>query len=263
MQRRAIDLAEKGGRMNTLDIKKSAHISRVESVADPEVNKALFQLYSNLVEPLHGIEQTLDRISSEEATLASNDGDVLLPMSTVIAHAVHVFPKVYLLVFIVIFALAHVVEALDMDILPALILFAVIAAVVSFVWCYVKDTAMAASRNKERKKAYDDAFRKLSELNRDLDEQVDRIKTVLQFVPPKYRFSDALRYFVESYQNSRVDDLKEAVNAYDTYYFRSQTVQMQQKLLEQERQNGRRLDQIAYNQLCMMEQLDGIRRDLW
>lgn len=38
------------------------------------------------------------------------------------------------------------------------------------------------------------------------------------FVPPEYRFSDAMRYFVESYQNSRVDDLKEAVSYIVDFY---------------------------------------------
>lgn len=238
-------------------------IPRIESVRDPAVNKALFTLYGNLIEPLDKIERTREKIAQAEETAADTQGEEKFSVSEFLSHAVSLFPKMFAIVFIIMFILSQFVEALDMDILPALRLIAVIAAAASIVFTYVQDAGSLAARNKMRREAYESALHALAELESDLEWQIDQIRDVICFVPPSYRFSDALRYFVESYVNSRVDDLKEAVNAYDTYYFRSQTVQMQQQILEQERKNADALSRIEYAQLCMMEQLDGIRSDIW
>ena len=68
---------------------------------------------------------------------------------------------------------------------------------------------------------------------------------------------------MEAYSNSQVDNLKEAVNAYESYYFRRQTVEIQQQMLEQVRKNGVLLEGIYFQQLVTMQQLENIQRDIW
>lgn len=238
-------------------------IPRIEPVKDPAVNKALFTLYGNLIEPMAGIEKTREEIMRAEEMAAGAKGEETLSMSDVFSHAVSLFPKMYVFVFVVIVILSQFIDALNIRISQALCLVAVITVLLSPVMAYIKVAGSVAARNKSRRKRYDEALCALAELEPNLEQQIERIRDVICFVPPSYRFSDALRYFVESYANSRVDDLKEAVNAYDTHYFRSQTMQMQQEILRQERQNADALSRIAYSQLCIMEQLAGIRGDIW
>lgn len=239
-------------------------ISRIETVKDPAVNKALFTLYGNLIEPLERIERTRGEIMRAQEAEAKTRGEVKLSMADVFSCAVSMYLKVFILSFIAIYILAHFIETLgEMDILPALRMTAVIAAALSLVIAYAKNAGSVASQNRIRRARHEEALDVLANLEPDLERQIDRIKNVICFVPPSYRFSGALRYFAESYANSRVDDLKEAVNAYDTYYFRSQSAQMQQQILDQERANAATLSRIEYSQLCMMEQLEGIRGDIW
>lgn len=248
--------------MDSLQTKSAGRLSRVEAVTDPEVNRTLFEMYNSLINPMVSIEKTLDDISETKSILIANEGDLSISLSEIVSRAVHLFPKMFLLVFIVYFTLAHFIEVLDMDILPALAVMAVIAAALSFVWRYIRDNHLIATQNRRRKDICNKTADKLCNLNDSLEDQINRIGNLLQFIPPKYRSSNALNYFVESYQNSRVDNLKEAVNAYDTYYFRKQTVKIQEQILEQERRNSQALERIEYNQLCIMEQLDGIRSDI-
>lgn len=73
------------------------------------------------------------------------------------------------------------------------------------------------------KKIYSKRLAEAEELEKKYQERVkDREATCLsiaeglKYVPRKYRTSQALTYFVETYNNSRVDTLKEAVNMYVT-----------------------------------------------
>lgn len=250
--------------MQQLQQKKPLQLSRIESVKDPEVNRALFTLYGNLIRPLSAIEETMDRIKGTKETIASTEGDVTYPLSDAITCGIAMFPKSFPAVFVCLFILAHFIPAVDdLGILGALIFSAIAAAVGGSALLYMTGKSSTASKNRERREAHKRAVDRLSELEERLTGQIAQIQDVICFVPPKYRFSDALNYFVESYVNSRVDDLKEAVNAYDTFYFRSLTADMQRKLLEQEQENAARLDLISYNQLCTMQQLDRIRSDIW
>ena len=249
--------------MNKGQIALQKQLARVEPVKDPAVNKALFTIYSNLINPLVNIEKTIDEISYAEAVAAETEGKVKIPLPSIIAHIICMLPKMYIAIAITSFILAHFIDALDTSIETALLLCAKITVILSPVCSCAYDMISIASKNRTRKENHDRAVNDLARLKPDLERQVYQIKDAIQFVPPKYRFSGALSYFVESYTNSRVDDLKEAVNAYDTYYFRNQTVQIQQQILEQEQKNTMLLSQIAYNQLCMMGQLDGILGSVW
>ena len=59
---------------------------------------------------------------------------------------------------------------------------------------------------------------KIERVRDDLLKERDKLcyseKDKLMYVPKKYRYSGALEYFVDLYNSTRVDTLKEAVNTY-------------------------------------------------
>lgn len=253
-------------------------ISRIEAVDDPNVNNALFTLYGNLIEPLSNIETMMAIISVAKQTKDECGTAVTYSRAETAAGALLKIPKIFIIltVSIIIFygtVINWILEKfnppkilnpiLDPPLPMAFLFFAIASVVISFATEFMKASSAVAAKNKSRKESYDKAIKTLAQVEPDLKQQVFQIKDVIRFVPPKYRFSDALRYFVESYTNSRVDNLKEAVNAYDTYHFRGQTLEVQQQLLEQERRNSELLADIRYEQLVIMQQLDSIRDDVW
>lgn len=84
----------------------------------------------------------------------------------------------------------------------------------------------------------------------------DSIEQYIAFVPPSYRTSSALTYFVDSYANTRVNNLKEAVNAYDLYI-------RDAKMNDNIRQISGQLSSIAFNQVTMIDQLNTLHKDIW
>ncbi len=249
--------------MQEIQQQQGGGLARIESVQDPEVNRALFTIYSNLIEPVAQIERTHDEIIDTQRIIAGNERKIKLSASDVIRHAVRMFPLMAVAVFVVLFILASNGVVADMTISMGFINTAVGAVIVSVAWAFGTEAVSTASRERKRKEIYGRAVEALPKLEDSLQWQVSQIREVIMFVPPKYRFSEALRYFVESYSNSRIDNLKEAVNSFDTYYFRQQTVQLQRDIKEMQRKNNELLQAIAFNQLCMMGQLDGIQRDIW
>jgi len=249
--------------MQEIQQQQGGGLARIESVQDPEVNRALFTIYSNLIEPVAQIERTHDEIIDTQRIIAGNERKIKLSASEVIRHAMRMFPLMVVVVFVVLFILASNGVVADMTISMGFINTAVGAVIVSVAWAFGTEAVSTASCERKRKEIYGRAVDALPKLEDSLQWQVSQIREVIMFVPPKYRFSEALRYFVESYSNSRIDNLKEAVNSFDTYYFRQQTVQLQREIKEMQRRNSELLQAIAYNQLCMMGQLSGIQRDIW
>lgn len=250
--------------MQELQQQQGGGLARIEPVQDPEVNRALFTMYNNLIEPLAQIERTHSEIIEAEKTIGRTAQIISFSISDALIHAMKLFPKLAVVIFIVLFAMVKLIEALeDLKTITAFKIIAVVALAVSLIWAFCAEAVSSASRERNRKAIHDRAVDALAKLEDSLKRQVGQISEVIMFVPPKYRFSEALRYFVESYSNSRIDNLKEAVNAFDTYYFRSQTVQMQREMLEKQQENNELMQEIAYNQLCMMGQLGSIQRDIW
>ena len=89
-----------------------------------------------------------------------------------------------------------------------------------------------------------------------LSEKVDALRDVACFVPIDYRNSYALEFFVNAFANSKIDNLKEAVNLSDTQAYRNSMLQSQKQMCNM-------LSQIAFNQLTISSQLDSLRRSVW
>ncbi|MCC8152671.1 MAG: hypothetical protein LIO96_14850 [Lachnospiraceae bacterium] len=101
------------------------------------------------------------------------------------------------------------------------------------------------------------------ELKEEISNGILKIRDAVCFVPPQYRYSGAVQYFVEAYNNSKADNLKEAVNSYDTYYFRMQSEANQQKLLAMQQRQEELLQEIEYQQSVMIQQMQWMELDLW
>ncbi|MCM1259251.1 MAG: hypothetical protein NC307_15600 [Roseburia sp.] len=249
--------------MQEIQQQQGSGLARIESVQDPEVNRALFTIYSNLIEPVAQIERTHSEILDTQQVIAENEGKIRFSVSDAVRRTIRKWPLMAVVVFVILYILSCLEAVADMTVSMGLINAAVGAMILSAAWAFGTEAVSTASRERKRKEIYDYAVDALPKLEDSLQRQVSQIREVILFVPPKYRFSEALRYFVESYSNSRIDNLKEAVNSFDTYYFRSQSLQMQREILEIQQENSLLLQAIAYNQLCMMGQLDGIQRDIW
>lgn len=266
--------------MNEIQSRWQTLPSRIEAVTDPEVNKELFTLYYNLIGPLTNIEKTAAEISTANQTIAECSGTATYSLADTFANALLKIPKTFIImtVSLIIFYSTvinwliedsgfRIPEMLDPVLDPGITEFLIFLAVLSTILCFYTEFTHTISavhaENKNRKKAYESALDSLSRLEPDLKQQIFQIRDVIRFVPAKYRSSDALKYFVESYSNSRVDNLKEAVNAYDTHLFRSLTEDVQQQILGQLEQNNKLLQDISYQQLVSMQQLEAIQGDIW
>ncbi len=86
--------------------------------------------------------------------------------------------------------------------------------------------------------------------------KVPALRDVSTLIPPQYRYSDALSFFVEAYSNSKVDNLKEAVNLFDTHSYRKQMLQYQEKIV-------RELEDVNFNLSMIADKLDSIDTSIW
>lgn len=264
--------------MQEIQPKQWTSISRVESVDDSNVNRALFTLYKNLVEPLANIENMIAAISTARKTQEECGTVITYSRPQTAARALRKTPRNFIILTIFMIIIYGTIgnwiienyntpkildPILDPPMPEIFVIFAIISLVITLAVEFLVISSDVADQNKSRKEAYDKATDIIAQLEPDLKQQMLNIKDAIQFVPPQYRFSEALHYFVDSYINSRVDNLKEAVNAYETHYFRCQTLEIQQQLKEQERKNGELLADIYYQQLVTLQQLDSIRSDIW
>lgn len=77
--------------MELIQNRQSYHFSRIESVSDANVNKALFTLYGKLINPLADIEKTISEIRQTEAVIAKTEGHIRISVSYIIGLAFYLF----------------------------------------------------------------------------------------------------------------------------------------------------------------------------
>ena len=209
---------------------------RIESVQDREVNNKLFTMYSKLIQPVKSIE---DRVGEIESLFAEENNMydfyntfflrkgikigviccILLVAACIFDLQDFIFDKLswyydsienvmemlnlpYDGIITIIFGLVYIF-------LP----FFLVPTAIGFIIGFIEKT-VRKSKNEKRKKYI---FERTEVLKQEINDMTKNIAPTVQYVPPKYRTSDALSYFVSAYQNSQIDDLKEAVNSYTEY----------------------------------------------
>lgn len=75
-----------------------------------------------------------------------------------------------------------------------------------------------------------------------IEAMLEELEGPLTFVPPDYRYSEAVEYFYKSFANHKADTLKEAVNLYDNYVHQRNMEESQQVLIQ--------------NQVAMLQQIE-------
>ena len=74
--------------------------------------------------------------------------------------------------------------------------------------------------------------KELPQRSQQIQMMVNKLNEPLSFVPPDYRFSEAIEYFYRSYCNKKADTLKEAVTLYDTYAHQRRMEESQESIIQ-------------------------------
>ena len=215
--------------------------TRIEAVDDPKINKALFSIYEKLIEPFKKIEAKVARINNLQELIEENKEYTKCSFSRILYFSKYIF-----------FPLIDNYDTTFLDLLyfaycflfhPIFLSFFIIGIIVITV------NIIHKFQNEKYQKEID-------ELMPIVNSEMEDISEVACFIPPNYRYSDALDFFVEAYANSKVDNLKEAVNLYDTNEYRQNMLDYQAEMVEWTKA-------IAFAELEQAEQLKNIRSDIW
>ena len=201
----------------------------------------LFTLYSTLIPTLKEIEKNTSEIQGRERRIAS-----LRDKSNVkYGFGPKILAGIFVLVFIIQFfnnpigdlgefLVTRIVDPLlkgidDWFVLIKIPVWIILAVGVGFLVTPLFVTVICALvwliyfRFVRFNIIYNNCLKQASELEKENQEIIKKreglchsIVEELKYVPKKYRYSHALEYFVDLYNSSRVDTLKEAVNIYVT-----------------------------------------------
>ena len=200
-----------------------------------EYNKKLFQLFNNMINPLseleglymlrRNVQDEIDRLNT------SNIKGWILGVTSLVGFFLG--NEVYGL-FVNIPLLGSLIRMLGM-------LFIILFA------CGVWVVASKIDKNYRDKKIVEKK-EYLEKVNMQIHQFAGELRERLQFIPPSYCYSDALKYFVRAFNDGKVENVKEAMNSYDEYMHRMNMEQGQHMIM---RQQG----QILANQVALQEQM--------
>lgn len=241
---------------------RSQYNTRIESSADPAVNKRLFQIYEVLITPVRNIENAVNDIETHKERIKQLENHNFIPKFFDIVIKVVLF-------FIALFVLHPLTDAIvdlisDMfdgllsiitelfGYLVSLLIFIIIAFIVGELVHNMINKALSPQKQPEINKEKQE----IADLQQQIQSTVNNIKHAISFVPPAYRTSDALSFFVRAYHNSRVDNLKEAVNAYEMHMEAEHTRSLLKEQIKV-------LQDIQFQNAIMLDELDSLRSDIW
>lgn len=220
-------------------IKNEFENTRVESVDNPQINNALFSLYKQLISPVKEIEHLKALTDIKRNSILDMEIIISDTLKRILKTSIP-FGICSILLFFLISTLLDeyhpVVVFLDgcgawleevffskLGNLPGLIT-VILYFAVYFGGMYITPIsipiAIVLFRNRILKTRISKTKNEIISIEKEIENRVENIRDVVCFVPPKYRFSEALTYFVESYENTRISNLKEAVIRFDEYLHR-------------------------------------------
>ena len=241
---------------------RTQYNTRVESSADPEVNKRLFRIYEILIQPIHDIENAVNNIESHKERIKQLENHNFVPKFLDLAIKVVLF-------LVALFVLHPLTDTIvywisDMfdgflgiitellGLLLSLFVFVIIAFIAGEIVHNMINKSLGPQKQPEIKKEN----LEIAALQQQIQITINNIKHAIVFVPPAYRTSDALSFFVRAYHNSRVDNLKEAVNAYEMHMEAEHTRSMLKEQIKV-------LQDIQFQNAIMLDELDSLRSDIW
>ena len=235
--------------------------SRIESVNDPELNKSLFSFYERLIVPFQEIENLYNNIFTAEQNIdyiKFEKKQILISIFKKLIKNLLIFQGISLALAVlqtIIFRtdITEVVEKL-LNLPQGFLswLYVIIPVPTAVIFTVLVTIFKIRKRNNN----IAELEQSIANDNASINERLPFIQEVSAVIPPNYRYSTALYFFVDAYSNSKVDNLKEAVNLFDTHSYRNQMLQSQQTIIAQ-------LQAIEFNQLVLSEQLQKLNRSVW
>lgn len=246
--------------------------TRIEAVDDPKINKALFSIYEKLIVPFKKIEAKVARINNLQELIEENKEYTKCSFERILYFSKYIFFPL-LIINIIIVSINMDNEILLRKFLPLEALFEFLIDnydttfldLLYFAYCFLFHPIFLSffiigiiviTVNIIHKFQNEKYQKEIDELMPIVNSEMEDISEVACFIPPNYRYSDALDFFVEAYANSKVDNLKEAVNLYDTNEYRQNMLDYQAEMVEWTKA-------IAFAELEQAEQLKNIRNDIW
>ena len=246
--------------------------TRIEAVDDPKINKALFSIYEKLIEPFKKIEAKVAKINNLQELIEENKEYTKCSFERILYFSKYIFFPL-LIINIIIVSINMDNEIFLRKFLPLEALFEFLIDnydttfldLLYFAYCFLFHPIFLSffiigiiviTVNIMHKFQNEKYQKEIDEIMPIVNSEMEDISEVACFIPPNYRYSDALDFFVEAYANSKVDNLKEAVNLYDTNEYRQNMLDYQAEMVEWTKA-------IAFAELEQAEQLKNIRNDIW
>lgn len=204
-----------------------------------EYNNKLFNLYGNMVEPLSGIEHLYmvrRNLMSELVQLDKSNIQGKVLAATLVAGLVFTYYFVD-----IIDNISFIGRLFYSNV--GLYLLLVLTLGIGFV---VFAAYTIDKKIREKKMAGKKA--EMENINKQIQQSTDEIREQLQFIPPSYCYSDAMRYFARAYIDGKVDNVKEAMISYDEYIHRQNMEHGQLVMMQQQ-------GQILANQVAIQQQM--------
>lgn len=244
-------------------IKETAYQSRVESTEDKELNDKLFTLYNKLIEPLVVMENKMDLIQNAQEDLSRK---------TILRIPFKVGYPVFLIINFILFAVSvdtgnlydHIIQVCyyGANELTNSAIWGFIAVLFGIPLCMwpITNFILRVLQPLIDKRRY----QRDKEIIKSCTDILGRIETVIEpyvaFIPPEFRYSEAVSFFCKSYNNSIVDNLKEAVNEYVKY-------KRHNEILDTISQSARmvvsQLQHIKQQNDTMITQMEKINASIW
>ena len=227
---------------------------RIESVDDPTVNKALFTIYQGLVAPFKEIEGKIKQKEEIEDTIALHSEEY-----SVVREYLHYVKYTIIPAIIVILIEAKITSdwtpASQLPLIINLLENVILWGIPSLI-CWGIPVLIVLWGKKNDKEIIKENQLMLANLNAEIEQNISDIADLIVFIPPNYRYSTAIQSFSELYLNSRVDNLKEAVNMYETDKHRQAVERHQAEMIELQKEQN-------YIALQTLDQLQGLKGAIW
>ncbi len=183
----------------------------IENSEDINTTKQLFGIFKSLIAPVREIEQL-----EEEKKSLNSRFTYCQPEKTVTGNMIAktigycaLFFGIGFIIFIItiLFGSFGAMIVLCLDLLLPIPLGIIVG--------YVLPKKANVEKEQQKANSLKEATERMPQLEAREKQLITMIAPYITFCPPSYRTSDALIYFVDSYVNSRVSTLKEAVREYD------------------------------------------------
>lgn len=241
---------------------KSQYNTRIESSADPAVNKRLFQIYEVLIPPVRNIENAVNDIETHKERIRQLENHNFVPKFLDLVIKIVLFLVALFVLHPLTDTIVNWISGMFngflgvitwfLGMLLSLLLFVIIAFIAGEIVHNMINKSLGPQKQPEIKKEN----LEIAALQQQIQSTINNIKHAIVFVPPAYRTSDALSFFVRAYHNSRVDNLKEAVNAYEMHMEAEHTRSMLKEQIKV-------LQDIQFQNAIMLDELDSLRSDIW